>query len=213
MFIDIHSHQLNSASNSVFNSIVNRNIIPTEKWFSLGIHPWYIDEVNQQFIILEIELKKNNSNFLFIGECGLDKVKGSEYSKQEEVFRKQIAFSEKYKKPLIIHCVKAFNELIKLKKELSPTQLWVVHGFNRKSSIAKSLLEEGMFISFGLSSLKSSNGKEVLEKTALNKMFFETDDDNTSSIEEVYILASEILKVDIEILKNTIKDNLWQIIG
>ena len=213
MFLDIHTHNISSSSSSVLNIIVGRDVLSVGNKFSLGIHPWYISDVKYQVSILKTELDKENSNFLFIGECGLDKVKGVQYGEQEEVFRKQIKFSEDYKKPLIIHCVKSYNELIKLKKELKPTQPWIVHGFNRKKTIGDSLIKEGMFLSFGYSFLNSLKGAEVLQSTPLNKLFFETDNNNEFTIEEVYILASEILNIDIETLKEKIKENLWQVIG
>lgn len=213
MFIDIHSHQVKTFCNSVFNTIIGKDMIPNQTWFSLGVHPWYIHEVEEQFFILKQELETGNPNLLFIGECGLDKVNGGDYLIQEKVFRKQIVFSEAYQKPLIIHCVKAYNELITIKKELTPVQPWIIHGFNRKKVIADSLLESGVYLSFGMSFLNSLNGIKVLKSTPLNKIFFETDDNNEFTIEEVYILASKILNINIETLKDYIKENLWQIIG
>lgn len=213
MFIDIHTHRVGVFRDSVFNTIVGNDVIPINNWFSLGIHPWYINDIKTQLSIMKTELEKKNSSFLLIGECGLDKIKGADYLIQEAVFKEQVIFSEDFQKPIIIHCVKAYNELIKLKKELSPNQSWVIHGFNRKKTIANSLLEAGMYLSFGLLFLKSSNGAKVLQNTPLNKMFFETDNNSESYIEEVYILASEILEVGLKDLQNQIKQNLWQIIG
>lgn len=213
MFIDIHTHQRKKTTNSIFNTIVGRDAVPANSWFSLGIHPWYIHDSAAQLSLLEKEINRGNPNLFFIGECGLDKVKGAEYSIQEAVFREQIYFSETYKKPLLIHCVKAFNELIKIKKEVKPTQPWVLHGFNRKLSIANILLENEFYLSFGMRFLSTPEGRKALQETPFTRIFLETDDNNDFTIEEVYILASEILNRSTQSLKNSIKENLWRIIG
>jgi TatD DNase family protein len=79
---------------------------------------------------LIIEEKLKDENCFALGECGLDKITASDFELQKVVFKKQIQLSEKHQKPLIIHCVKAHQELIEIKKELKPKQVWIFHGFN-----------------------------------------------------------------------------------
>ena len=57
----------------------------------------------------------SNEKVIMIGECGLDKVWGPTLDIQEASFRRHIELSEKHQKPLIIHCVKAYNEIIAIK--------------------------------------------------------------------------------------------------
>ena len=52
----------------------------------------------------------------------------------------------KNNKPVVIHCVKAYNELILLKKKLKPKVPWVVHGFNQNEQILNALLKNDFFI-------------------------------------------------------------------
>lgn len=213
MFIDIHTHKNKEKPESVYNVILGRDIIIQKGWFSLGVHPWYLENYEKQLIVLKLMLRKGDQNFVFIGECGLDKLIDVDIALQIKVFELQIELSEKYRKPLVIHCVKFYNELLKLKKEMKPTQYWIIHGFNRKKSIADSLLANGFCLSFGIKYLKTSNGKEVLKNMSLQQLFFETDDDIDVSIEEVYNLASEILQIELEELKIQIKKNLWKVTG
>ncbi len=213
VFIDIHTHQNIESDQNIFNVIVGKDQVPANTMFSLGIHPWYIDNEVEQLNFLNKELLKTNQNFLFIGECGLDKLIDTPLKVQLEIFEQQINISEQFKKPLVIHCVRAFNEVIVLKKQIKPAQEWVIHGFNRKWSIAEIVLNEGISLSFGYTYLDSEIGKQVFRNTPLNKIFLETDEDTMYTIEEVYILAASILSISLEELKNQVKVNLCRITG
>lgn len=82
--------------------------------FSCGIHPWYSEDSETQMAYLtEIT---SNPRIVAIGETGLDKLKGPSFEVQTPVFKKHIELSEKLGKPVIIHCVKAWEELLKVKK-------------------------------------------------------------------------------------------------
>lgn len=213
MFFDIHTHNTLSSKHSVLNVVLGKDVIPEGRNYSMGIHPWYINNPELLLCKLENELKNKNKHFVFIGESGLDKTQGGAMNNQEDLLRAQIYFSEKYQKPLILHCVKAFNEIIGMKKNINPSQPWIIHGFNRKSTIAKSLLDSGCYLSFGYNFLQTPNGKKVLQNTPITKVFFETDDNLAFTIKDVYILASEILQLNIEILIKKIENNVCQITG
>jgi TatD DNase family protein len=213
VFIDVHTHNPIPNKNSITNVILGKDTMPKHGWFSLGVHPWYIEGFEDSLIDLEKTLTQGNSSLVFIGECGLDNFVAVDYKVQEIIFKAQIALAEKYKKPLIIHCVKAHNELIKIKKEVNSAQPWVIHGFNRKQTIAGTLIKEGFYLSFGREYLRTSIGREVLRQTPIEKLFLETDDDHAINIEEVYHLAGEILGVELEQLKTQIKNNLWKVTG
>ncbi len=211
--IDIHTHNQRAYKKSILNVIVGKDAIPEDRDYSLGIHPWSVEEGELLLQDMERALKKEDKHLVFIGECGIDRIKGGAMRSQEELFESQVFLSEKYHKPLMIHCVKAYNEVIHIKKKLNPTQPWVVHGFNRKGTIAKTLLENGFYLSFGYNFLKTQNGVEVLKNTPISKVFFETDDNLSVTIEEVYNLASEILQINIKTLIKKIEKNVCQVTG
>lgn len=213
MFIDIHTHDSKSNKNSIYNVVLGKDTVPKTGWYSIGVHPWYLEGAKKKLKAFESTLDTNNPNLVFVGECGLDKMIATDLALQEIVFKAQIELSEKYKKPLTVHCVKAFNELIQIKRVVNPIQTWIIHGFNRTGTIASSVLKEGFYLSFGYKYLKTEIGKEVLKTTPIEKIFFETDNNTSFSIEEVYILGAEILQVELEQLKIQIKKNLWKVTG
>ena len=84
-----------------------------------------------------------------VGEAGLDRHRGGTPAVQEEVFRRQALLAEKYRMPLIIHCVGRYGRLMELKKELVPAQPWIIHGFTGKPELARQLVAAGFGISLG----------------------------------------------------------------
>ena len=211
MSLDIHTHQF--SFNAIFNVIVGEENKPKSQKYSLGIHPWFIKDYKKQIEFLESELQQEDANFILIGECGLDKLKGADFQHQKEVFVQQIRLSEKYKKPLIIHCVKSYGELMEIYTKENPTQNWVIHGFNKSKELAHQLISKGIFLSFGATLLKSSKQQEALLDVPLSQLFLETDNQTVVSIEELYTFVSNLLGIEITALKKQIESNLWKVIG
>lgn len=205
-FIDIHTHNF-SNQNAVFE-IENCYPNATEftNSFSIGIHPWYIKkektEEELSFIDKQLQLK----NCYAVGECGLDKLTETNFEYQINIFKQQVALSEKHQKPLIIHCVKSFQEIIQLKKELTPKQPWIIHGFNKNKQVALSLIKNGHFLSFGNQLLTSDKLQDSFLETPLNKIFFETDASDIN-IKDIYQKAAIIKGINLEKLKEIIHQN------
>lgn len=223
MFLNIHSHHSEKQANEqiILNLIIPEseemleefpNEIP-DVWLSAGIHPWYINEVHQKKQLAKLNQLAKYQQVKFIGECGLDRLKGSPLPLQEEIFIKQIRIAEEVKKPILIHCVKCFNELISIKKIVRPKIPLIIHGFNNNAEIAKSLIERGFYISLGAALMnEESNAAKVLKIVPLEKLFFETDD-HEISIQKIYEKASFILNIPINSLKDVIFANYLSIWG
>lgn len=186
--IDIHTH--------VPPSVAGTAIL------SNGIHPWEIDETWKEWFASYAEKAKN---LLFIGESGLDKVKGPPLEIQREVFVEHIRLSETLGKPLIIHCVKAMQEVLELKNELQPTQPWVIHGFRGGAEQAEQYRKAGVHLSFGL-----HFNEEALRATPPDELFVESDE---ADIHEVYQAISASLGVPEERLKQQVNANIQRLLG
>jgi len=104
-----------------------------------------------------------------IGETGIDKLKGPSYDIQIPVFEKHIALSESLKKPLIIHCVKAWDELIRVRRQSQPSQPWIIHGYRSNPELTKRLIKEGFMFSVG-----DKINIESLALIPLDSLFCET---------------------------------------
>jgi TatD DNase family protein len=204
--LDIHSHQI--TPNTIYNLLIQdiRQFVRLEnQWLSVGIHPWYIQDWQTQLI--EIEAIANNKNVLAIGECGLDRLIKIPINEQVPIFEAQVQLAEQLNKPVVIHCVKAHNDLIAWKKQRKTTVPLIVHGFNNNRQILDQLLKNGFDISLGTALLNAnSNASKSIRHIPINRLFLETDDSITP-IEIVYQVAAQRLNCEIDILQKQISDN------
>lgn len=203
-FFDFHHHK-KYISNGIYNLDIEQ--IPPDFPYSIGIHPKDID-INTIDIQLSWMKSMMFKNCFAIGECGLDSLVSSDQSIQEEVFLRQIMISNEVKKPMIIHCVRKFYEVISFKKKAE--QPMIIHGFNKKRKIAEDLLANNFYLSFGKAVLYNLSLQNILKDTPLDKIFLETDNEDFN-IEELYLKVSEIRAISLEQLNEQILENLHTI--
>lgn len=137
-----------------------------------------------------------------IGETGLDKITAGSpetFKRQQELFTQHIRLSEETGKPLIIHCVKAWDELLHIRKATHPAVPWIIHGFRGKELLATQLLDAGLYLSFG-----SFYNPEALKAAwKRHHLLIETDDKQTN-IREVYQQIASELKITVDLLSDEI---------
>jgi TatD DNase family protein len=180
---------------------------------SYGIHPWYINGQNEDQLIAQVKEAGHYSKVVAIGEVGLDKVKGPAMGIQTKLFCRQIEISEMVKKPLIIHSVKANNEILALRKNWSPQQTWIIHGFAGSKQEMEQFVEAGFYLSFGPKILYPGHKvAEALNEIPEDRLLLETDHTN-KSILRVYDKAAEIRGVTIEKIAETVEKNFKSLIS
>jgi TatD DNase family protein len=206
LFINIHTHK------QIYDAkveLVNQHPESTEKsnLYSYGLHPWHLRKEDVMWQLEQLARLSGEKNCLAIGECGLDKTCPVDFNLQTEVFERHILLANTIRKPLIIHCVKAFNELINCLNMNDNAVPVIIHGFNNNENIAKTLSDHGYYFSFGKALLSyDSNASKVIRKTGRKYLFLETDDSDLS-IKYVYKKAAELLGIEEGILQEQIKSN------
>lgn len=171
---------------------------------SVGIHPWQIHEFIDEESILEMRNIMEKENVKAIGECGLDKLCSSPWEGQLEVFRKQIIWAQELNKPLILHCVRSQQEIL---RELKGTEVkFIFHGFNRNLVLAIQVVHQGGYLSMNEIFLNSASGREVAKNLPRNRVFLETDDVPVS-VNEAYICLAEIWTCSVEEVKAQLRLN------
>ena len=206
-FFNLHTHKWTNEPDVL--ELVNQypqEFDATIPFYSIGIHPWYIVEDRIEADLITIESKLQESNCLAVGECGLDKRIEIPLDLQELVFEKQLLLAEKYQKAVVIHCVAAFQEVIAIKKRLNISVPMIIHGFSKNTQVAKQLLDNGFYISFGKYLLLNPELQTVFESIPNDRFFLETDTLD-KKIEEVYALAANYKEMSIEVLKQIINEN------
>lgn len=174
--------------------------------YSIGIHPWYIDENRLENDLKVIEEKLQLKQCIALGECGLDKRIEVPVHLQIQVFEKQIALAEKYQKPLVLHLVAAFHELIEIKKRLKISVPIIIHGFSKNQQVAKQLIDNGFYLSFGKYLLRNPE-LELVFKSVPNDRFFLETDTIEESLEDVYKLASKYKSIPTEDVIEIVNSN------
>ena len=205
MIINIHTHQILNRENtfSLFNISPEKFAelsTSGNNYFSAGIHPWHIDSTVEEKIKTLKQIASNPA-VLAIGETGLDKLCDVDFNIQKEIFNCQISIAKETGKPLIIHCVKAWDEMRQILKETQINVPVIFHGFRGKPQIARELTKAGFYLSFG-----NLFNKKSLEVTPFNRIFLETDDKNFA-IEEVYKLVAEVKGISVEKLIEIVGEN------
>jgi TatD DNase family protein len=217
MYLNIHSHSFSEKKNTktIFNFIVpweDENLAANELelpegWLSVGVHPWYISESDLETQLHWLRRIAANDRVKLIGECGLDRLKGADLQLQETVFREHIRLANELNKPLVVHCVRCFNELLSIKKVLRPKVPIVVHGFNANLQIGEQLMAKDFYFSLGAALLnQESNASQLLEKLPLERLFLETDDADIS-VQTLYKIVAERKGISSESLQNLLYEN------
>jgi TatD DNase family protein len=211
LFINIHTHHTPSSGEwATQNRYANFESISEAGYYSIGLHPWYIDtNWPAQFKLLTTcSLQKN---VIAIGEAGLDKICKTDWALQQTVFIKQLQLANELKKPIIIHCVKAWDEVLHTLKNENITVPVIFHGFNKNESLAKRITDAGYYLSFG-KALQKNTMQQVLATMPLSQLFLETDDANIS-IALVYKYAAAALSIEMNLLSLQLQKNSVTVFG
>ncbi len=213
-YIDIHTHSNKLSENLNIINVFPEDIdtIKEDNFYSLGLHPWEIPNVNIDEQIKIIEKNVRKKNILAIGETGLDKFKPG-FNKQKDVFLKQIKIAEDHNKPIIIHCVKAYSELLEIFKKEKPEIPVIIHRYSGNKTIADQLLKYNCYLSFGHELFNTKSKPANIFKSILNTNIFLETDDSALSVFEIYKKAAELKNINIEELKLIIKQNFTKCFG
>lgn len=203
-FINLHTHHFSNSDEVL--EVVNQ--YPWEfsteiPQYSIGIHPWYINQERLLDDLKMISEKLKDEKCLALGECGLDKRIETPLQLQTEVFQQQIELIQQTSKPIILHCVAAYQEVIGIKKEMNIENPMIIHGFSKNEQVAKSLLDNGFHLSFGKYLLRNPDLEKVFKFVPNDLLFLETDTIE-ESIVEVYQKAAIYKQMTLEEMKQQV---------
>lgn len=213
MYFNLHTHS--SVQDPEVFELVNQypwEFNSSVEHYSIGIHPWHISEERLQDDLQMIESKLPEKECLAVGECGLDKRIEIPMETQIPVFEKQLLLAEKYKKPVVLHCVAAYQEAIEIKNKMKISVPMIIHGFSKNEQVAKSLLDNGFYLSFGKYLLRNPE-LETVFKSVPNDLFFLETDMVEESIRDVYSLAAKYKDISLEKLHEIVNGNFKKVFG
>ncbi len=210
-YIDIHIHGGAPASGIfILESLMaHEGKLPDDKpgvLYTYGIHPWFLNEDNQKEFLISVENVATLPGIIAIGEAGFDKLKGPSIELQRTVFEEQVLISEKIKKPVVIHCVRAWDELLSVRKKMKPKMPWLVHGFRGNVELALQLLSKGMYLSFWFDFVLRPQSGNLLKQLPSDRIFLETDGAEVD-IRTIYSKVANDLDLTVDSLKLLILKN------
>ena len=204
-YLDLHTHRLpaDSAVLAVVCSLVQAEGVTSSDapFRSYGIHPGQIEgDGERQWAVLRQLAAQPDC--VAIGEAGLDRLAARPMALQRALFERQADLAEALGKPLIIHCVKAWEELLASRKRIRARQPWIIHGFRGKAELAAQLLKQGFYLSFGWR-FQQEAAKMAWQA---QRLFVETDEAPVS-IQSVYEQMAAALSIDQHALCGQIQRN------
>lgn len=182
-YIDIHTHNPRTDV-----------ISPT----MAGIHPWDAERELALPDFTECDI---------IGETGLDYAHPISKTLQKELFCKHLDMAQTLGKPIVLHVVRAMEDVLKIIDHYKEIKGVVFHGFIGSKEQAYECLKRGYFLSFGERSLRSPKSIEALRITPLSQLFCETDDNAPTRIEHIYNEVAKIKEITPEELLKNIEEN------
>jgi TatD DNase family protein len=216
-FIDIHVHG-GTPSSGIFileSLMAHESKIPAAiagVAFTYGIHPWFLNESNYKQLIISVESLISHPDIIAIGEAGFDRLRGPSPELQRRAFEDQIIISEKIRKPVVVHCVRAWDELLAVHKKLKPEMSWLIHGYRGNVKLATQLISKGMYLSFWFDFVLRPGSGDLLRHLPIDRIFLETDGADVD-IKNIYDKVASDLDLSVDELKSIILKNFnrWRI--
>ncbi|MCD7962811.1 MAG: TatD family hydrolase [Rikenellaceae bacterium] len=204
-YIDIHSHDItqNKEILKIYSILLGNEImIPQNILFSAGIHPRNTNNATDSDLSI---FENKTDNLLAIGEIGLDfSIKTLDKEKQLYWFEKQLRIATELQLPVIIHCVKAYYEVIRLLKKY-PLSTVIFHSFIGNNEIYSQINKNRYFISLSQKSLRSTKTMNILKNVDVNYLFIESDEKD--NIFDTYLTVSAIIDINPEKFREIIYKN------
>lgn len=200
-YIDAHAHR--RASDPDVTSVVSiridadTEVFETDGICTVGLHPWDVT-ADWRDVADILEDLTQEELVVGIGECGLDRSCSAPWGHQVDAFEYIADLAERVSRPLVVHCVKAHDELLRVQKFINPSQPWILHGFVKGADLARQCLDAGMILSFGPALCKDASPlHDVLRLCPVERFLLETDNEETR-ISDVYAAAATVRGVSIE---------------
>jgi len=213
-YIDIHTHDEAASGPGIFSVMSlmahepdRPENISSVAW-TFGIHPWFLTESTHNHQIAVVLETAGNPSVIAIGEAGFDKLKGASPDLQRIAFEEQVAIAEEHNKPVVIHCVRAWEELFRAHKRLKPSLPWLVHGFRGNKDLAAQLISKNMFLSFWFNFIIRSEAAKLIKSLPAERIFLETDGSGVD-IKDIYTKVSADLDITVDKLKKVIYKNYY----
>jgi len=184
----------------------------------IGVHPEKAQDDTESTFKLIVE---NNEKISGVGEIGLDHTytnSDEEFQKQEEVFKTQLSYAEKFGKPVSIHSRKTLDQILEILPSYKVPSV-LLHWFDGSKKQLQQAMDLDCYVSFGPVMVYSKDKQVLLSKANKDKILVETDgpvrfsrcfENKTAQIDfipSIVFCASKVLHVNYDELCDVIEQN------
>lgn len=209
-FVNIHTHHTSSPRYEILNCHIANDIPDNHALqYSVGLHPWDASYTTWNRYKEQVIFYGALENVVSVGETGIDGLRGVSKNEQQDIFLEHVQIAEELQKPIIIHCVRAFQEIISCKKSMQSTVPWIFHGFASRRSVAETVLSHGCFLSFGAAILHNVPHLEEVCRMVPENMFFIENDDKTVPVSNIYEKIADLRSIPLQYLQELLYKQ-WQ---
>ena len=210
IFYDIHTHDTAACNQkAIYNYMIsNESVLRVpEGFFSAGVHPWDAATASPHWQY-ELSSLCKLPTMVAVGETGLDRLHAGTMDLQRSVFESHLKLASSHNLPLIIHCVRAHDEITQLLRTHNVQITIIFHGFENGWRQAVKLLDAGIYLSFGKALLNNMHpAAEAFKKTPPERVFLETDE-YKGGIASVYEAAANLWQLPLEAVAERINLNV-----
>ena len=200
-----------STVESDWNSVLAlRTQHPNHIVAGLGIHPWWADHTENGWAT-RLEKKLIEHPYCFVGEAGFDgyrasRARGVVLETQRQVLLPQLHLAKKYSRPIMLHCVKAWEHLAPYLREERPAH-FAIHRFKGTSAMVQEIMDMDGYLSIHLDSLFHAPTVEAIRNAPLHRLLLETDYDGPRVGSQP--IANDLAQVADELAKLMGKNSEW----
>lgn len=206
MYLDIHTHHQYSGA-SIYNLAPGEK--PAFRLFSAGVHPWHANTHSCASATTLLEQMNTSEYFAAVGEVGIDRACNIPILQQTTIFECQLRWACQHDVPCIIHCVRAYSDILQVLKRNTLRPPIIFHAYAGNPQITAQLTQAGAFFSLGMRELHHMDN---IKHIPIERLFLETDEQDIP-IGEVYEEVAKRLCMSIEGVCQIVEQNansLWQ---
>lgn len=154
-------------------------------WYgAVGVHPWWVSDLAIEPAQLQRAVEERvaheraeGNRCVAVGECGLDASIDTPMDTQLAVFEAQLRAAQSLHLPVIVHCVKAHNDVIRLLKTVYPPKGGVIHAFSGSHEIAEEYRRLGFMLGVGgtITYPRAAKTRATLASVPLDSLLLESD--------------------------------------
>ncbi|MCK9411162.1 MAG: TatD family hydrolase [Prolixibacteraceae bacterium] len=206
-YINFHTHKLSTQDGviTVYNQLLHEETDIPKQLYSAGLHPWHADKLSAAELSRILDLHGSSSNLVALGETGLDKVCKIPIQLQQDIFELHLNKAVILCKPVIIHCVKAWEELLEITRHYHIPM--ILHGYNGSDQLTANLVKRGFYFSVGTMILNpNSRICHAINHIPISSIFCETDDSDLP-VQSIYKAVGGYLKMKETDFKRAVIEN------